>query len=107
MIIVNIDYIPGYEITEIVGVVEANTIQAKHLGKDILSGFRTLVGGHLKEYEEMLEESRESAKQGVINKADNLGADGIINLRYSTSAVMQGAAEILCYATAVKLRKKE
>jgi uncharacterized protein YbjQ (UPF0145 family) len=107
MIIVNIDYVPGYEIKNVVGVIEANTIQAKHLGKDILSGFKHIVGGHLGEYEEMMTESRASAKQEIIEKAEQLGADAIINLRYSTSAIMQGAAEVLCYGTAVQLEKIE
>lgn len=105
MIIVNTEHIPGYEITNVLGVVEANTIQAKHLGKDIMSGLRTLVGGHLKEYEEMMSESRESAKLDIIHQAESLGGDAIINLRYSTSAIMQGAAEILCYGTVVKIKK--
>ena len=105
MITVNINYIPGYEITETLGLVEANAIQSKHIGKDILSGFKNLVGGHLSEYEQMMTESRAGAKQEIINKAEKLGADAIINIRYSSSSIMQGAAEILCYGTAVKIKK--
>ncbi len=105
MITLSINYVPGYEITEALGLVEANTIQSKHIGKDILSGFKTLVGGHLNEYEQMMTESRAGAKQEIIKKAENLGADAIINIRYSSSSIMQGAAEILCYGTAVKIKK--
>jgi len=105
MLTLNISYVPGYEVTEALGIVEANTIQAKHLGKDILSGFKTLVGGHLEEYEQMMTESRAGAKQEIMKKAEALGADAIINIRYSSSSVMQGAAEVLCYGTAVKIKK--
>ncbi|OYT60340.1 hypothetical protein B6U71_00915 [Euryarchaeota archaeon ex4484_178] len=104
MIVVNIDYIPGREIKEVIGLVRGNTIQAKHLGKDIKAGFRQLVGGEIKEYTEMLSEAREIALRRMIEKAEELGADAVINVRFMTSAVMSGAAEILAYGTAVKLK---
>ena len=104
MIVVNIDYVPGREIKEVLGIVRGNTIQAKHLGKDIVAGFRHVVGGEIKEYTEMLSEAREIAMQRMIEKAKELGADAIINVRFTTSAVMGGAAEILAYGTAVKLK---
>jgi len=107
MIVVNINYVPGYEVVKVLGLVEANMIQAKNIGKDILSGFKHIVGGHLGEYEKMMTESRASAKQEVIDKAEKMGADAIINIRYSSSAIMQGAAEVLCYGTAVQLKKVE
>lgn len=104
MIVVNTDYIPGKEIKEVLGIVRGNTIQAKHLGKDIVAGFRHVVGGEIKEYTEMLSEAREIALQRMIDKAKEMGADAIINVRFTTSAVMGGAAEILAYGTAVKLK---
>jgi len=104
MIVVNIDYIPGREIKEVIGLVRGNTIQAKHLGKDIKAGFRQLVGGEIKEYTQMLSEAREIALRRMIEKAEELGADAVINVRFMTSAVMSGAAEILAYGTAVKLK---
>ncbi|MFH1239705.1 MAG: YbjQ family protein [Candidatus Diapherotrites archaeon] len=104
MIIVNTDFIQGKEIVETLGIVRGNTIRAKHVGKDIVAGLRQLVGGELKEYTEMLTEARKEAMQRMVEDAKALGADGIINVRYTTSQVMASAAEILVYGTAVKLR---
>lgn len=104
MIVVNTDFIPGREIGEILGIVKGNTIQAKHLGKDVVAGFRHLVGGEIKEYTEMLSEAREIALKRMREKAEEMGADAILNVRFTTSAVMGGAAEILVYGTAVKLK---
>ncbi|HHH78036.1 MAG TPA: YbjQ family protein [Thermoplasmatales archaeon] len=103
MIVVNTDFIPGKEIKEMLGLVRGNTIQAKNIGKDIVAGFRQLVGGEIKEYTEMLSEAREIALQRMVDKAEKLGADAVINVRFMTSAVMGAAAEILAYGTAVKL----
>lgn len=104
MIVVNTDFVPGREITEVLGLVKANTIRAKHLGKDIMAGLRNIVGGELTEYTEMLSESREQALQRMIKEAEKLGADAVINVRFMTSSVAQGAAEILVYGTAVRLK---
>ena len=104
MIVVNTDFIPGKEIKEVLGLVRGNTVQAKHIGKDIVAGFRQVVGGEIKEYTEMLSEAREIALKRMIEKAEKLGADAVINVRFMTSAVMASAAEILAYGTAVKLR---
>ena len=104
MILVNTDFIPGKEIKEMMGLVRGNTIQAKNIGKDIVAGFRQLVGGEIKEYTEMLSEAREIALQRMADKAEKLGADAVINVRFMTSAVMGAAAEILAYGTAVKLK---
>lgn len=104
MILVNTDFIPGKEIKEMLGLVRGNTIQAKNIGKDIVAGFRQLVGGEIKEYTEMLSEAREIALQRMADKAEKLGADAVINVRFMTSAVMGAAAEILAYGTAVKLK---
>ena len=104
MIIVNTDFIPKREISEMLGLVRGNTIQAKSIGKDIRAGFRHIAGGEIKEYTEMLAESREIALKRMIDKAVRLGADAVINVRFMTSAIMGGAAEILAYGTAVKLK---
>lgn len=105
MILTNIDYVPGYEVIEALNLVKGSTIRAKHLGKDLLAGFRQIVGGELKEYSIMLDESRQISTGKMVTEAEKLGADAIINIRFATSNVMQGAAEILVYGTAVKLKK--
>jgi uncharacterized protein YbjQ (UPF0145 family) len=104
MIVVNTDFVPGKEITQVLGLVRGNTIQAKHLGKDIMAGFRQVVGGELKEYTEMMSEAREIAMNRMVKQAEELGADAVINVRFMTSAVMGSAAEMLAYGTAVKLK---
>ena len=104
MIITNTDFVTGKEIKEIIGLVKGNTIQAKSIGKDIKAGFRHMVGGEIKEYTQMLAESREIAMKRMVDKAEKLGADAVINVRFMTSSIMGGAAEILAYGTAVKLK---
>ncbi|UCB58102.1 MAG: YbjQ family protein [Thermoplasmatales archaeon] len=104
MIIVNTDFVSGKEIKEVIGLVKGNTIQAKSIGKDIRAGFRHMAGGEIKEYTEMLAESREIALKRMIEKAEKFNADAVINVRFMTSAIMGGAAEILAYGTAVKLK---
>ena len=104
MIIVNTDFIPGKEIVETLGIAKGNTIRAKWLGKDIVAGLRQLVGGELKEYTEMLTEARKESMQRMVEEAETMGADGIINVRFMTSQIMSSAAEILVYGTAVKLK---
>lgn len=105
MIITNTEFVTGKDISEILGLVKGNTIQAKSIGKDIKAGFRHMVGGEIKEYTEMLAESREIALKRMRDKAEKLGADAVINVRFMTSAIMGGAAEILTYGTAVKFKK--
>ena len=100
----NTDFVPGYEVKEILGLVRGNTIQAKHIGKDIVAGFRNVVGGEIKEYTNLLSEAREIALKRMEGKAVKLGADAIINVRFMTASVMTSAAEILVYGTAVKLK---
>ncbi len=103
MILVNTDFISGKEL-ETLSIVKGATIQSKHMGKDIMAGFKTMVGGELTGYTEMMNEARAIATKRMVAEAENLGADGIINIRYSSSAVMQGAAEVICYGTAVKFK---
>jgi len=104
MIITNTDFVTGKEIKETFGLVRGNTIQAKGIGKDIKAGFRNIAGGEIKEYTEMLAEAREIALKRMEEKAQNLDADAVINVRFMTSSIMGGAAEILAYGTAVKLK---
>jgi uncharacterized protein YbjQ (UPF0145 family) len=104
MIYSNTEFVTGQEIKEILGLVRGNTIQAKSIGKDIKAGFRHMAGGEIKEYTEMLAESREIALKRMEEKAEALGADAVINIRFMTSSIMGGAAEILVYGTAVKLK---
>ena len=103
MILVNTETIPGRDL-EVLGLVRGSTIQSKHIGKDIMSGLKTLVGGELTEYSKMLNEARAKATKRLVEDAEKLGADAIVNIRYTSAAVMQGAAEILVYGTAVKFR---
>lgn len=106
MVVTTQDEAADYEIVETLGLVRGNTIRARHVGKDILAGLRNLVGGEITEYTKMLAESREQAIDRMIAEADKLGADGIMAVRFTTSAVTQGAAELLAYGTAVRMRKR-
>ena len=103
MIVVNGEEIKGKKIVKHLGIVRGNAVRARHIGKDILALFRNLVGGELGEYTKLLAETREQALDRMIEDAEALGADGILNVRFTTSMVMQGAAELLAYGTAVKL----
>ncbi|MCM1156279.1 MAG: YbjQ family protein [Roseburia sp.] len=103
MILVNTDYISGKEL-EMLGMVKGSTIQSKNFGKDITQGFKTLVGGELKAYTEMMSEARALATKRMVEEAQTMGADAIVNVRYASAAVMQGAAEVMAYGTAVKFK---
>ena len=105
MILVNTDYISGKEL-ETLSLVKGSTIQSKNIGKDITQSFKTLVGGELKAYNEMMNEARALATKRMVAEAEELGADAVINVRYASSAVMQGAAEVIVYGTAVKFINK-
>ena len=107
MVIVNTDFVSGRRIVESLGLVRGSTIRAKHLGKDFLAALRNLVGGEIKEYTEMLVESRNQSLQRMEKQAEKLGADAVINVRFVTSQVMGGAAELLAYGTAVTLELEE
>jgi uncharacterized protein YbjQ (UPF0145 family) len=102
MIITTTHEIPGKEISKILGVAKGNTIRAKHIGKDILAALRTLVGGEIKEYVEAIGEAREEAIARMIKDAETMGADAVVGVRFTTSQVMTGAAELMVYGTAVK-----
>lgn len=103
MYLVNTDYIAGREL-EMLGMVRGSTIQSKNIAHDIGQGLKTIVGGELKSYTDMLNTARDIATDRMVTEAERLGADAVVNVRYATSAVMQGAAEILVYGTAVKFK---
>ena len=103
MIVVNTETVPGHRVVEALGVVRGSTIRAKHIGKDIMASLRNIVGGEVKEYTEMLTETRNESVQRMKREAAALGADAVVNLRFTTSQVMAGAAELLAYGTAVKI----
>ncbi len=105
MKLVNIDYVPGYEITEALGMVKGQIVQSKNIGRDFMAGMKTIVGGEIAGYTEMLTQARAIATKRMVDDATNLGADAIINIRYGSSSVMNGAAEVIAYGTAVKLKK--
>ena len=103
MQLVNIDHIPGKEL-EALGIVKGTVVQSKNFGKDFMAGMKTLVGGEITGYTEMLVEARQIATKRMVDEATALGADAVINVRFGSSAVMQGAAEVIAYGTAVKLK---
>lgn len=101
MLLVNTDYITGKEL-EMLGLVKGSTIQTKNVGRDITQGFKTLVGGELKAYTEMMDDARKLATDRMMEEAEAMGADAVVNVRYNSASVMQGAAEVVAYGTAVK-----
>ncbi len=98
----NLEHLPGYQITERLDVVYGSTVRSKHVGKDLFAGLKNIVGGELTAYTELLEESRQEAIDRMIIKAEALGADAVVGLRFSTSSIAQGASELFVYGTAVK-----
>ena len=103
MLLVNIDYLPGREL-EVLGIVKGTIVQSKNFGKDFMAGMKTLVGGEITGYTEMITEARQIATKRMVDEAETLGADAVVNVRYGSSSVMQGAAEVIAYGTAVRLR---
>ena len=101
MLLLSIEYVPGKEI-EALGLVKGTVVQSKNFGKDFMASMKTLVGGEIVSYTEMLNEARQIAVKRMVDEAEALGADAVVNLRYSSSSVMQGAAEIIAYGTAVR-----
>ena len=103
MILVNTDYITGKEL-DMLGLVKGSTIQSKNIGRDITQSFKTIVGGELKAYTEMMDEARALATKRMVAEAESMGADAVVNIRYASSAIMAGAAEVIAYGTAVKFK---
>ena len=103
MILSNIETVPGKNITEFYGVVSGSTVRAKHFGRDLMATLKNLIGGELKGYTELLNEAREEALERMVGQAQSVGANAVVNVRFSTSSVAQGAAELFAYGTAVKV----
>ena len=103
MILSNTENIPGKTIQEFYGVVTGSTVRAKHIGRDIMAGFKNIVGGELKGYTELLNEARQEAIERMVAQAKSVGANAVVNVRFTTSSVAQGAAELFAYGTAVKV----
>ncbi len=103
MLLLTLNYVPGKEI-EAIGIAKGTTVQSKNFGKDFMSGMKGLVGGELKAYTDMLTESRQIATKRMVDEAESFGADAVINVRYGSSSIMQGAAEVIVYGTAVKFK---
>lgn len=103
MITSTTDFIPGKEVTEILGIARGSTVRARNMGHDIMAGLKNIVGGEIDEYTKLQANSREQAMQRMVKDAERLGAHAVINVRFSTSMIMQGASEILAYGTAVKI----
>ena len=103
MIVTNTEKIPNKQISEILGIARGSTVRARNIGRDIFAGLKNIVGGEISEYTKLQAQSRKESLQRMINDAEKLGADAIVNVRFSTSTIMQGASEILAYGTAVKL----
>ncbi len=104
MIVVNTENIEGRDVAEVLGVVKGNIVRARNIGRDFFAGLKNIVGGEITEYTELLESARQDATERMIKNATELGADAIVNVRYTTSTVMQGCSEIMVYGTAVKLK---
>ncbi len=103
MLLVNTDFITGKEL-ETLGIVKGNVVQCRNVGRDFMASIKTLVGGELKEYTEMLNQARQIAIKRMVDEAETLKADAIINIRYASSSIMQGAAEVIAYGTAVRYK---
>ncbi len=103
MIISTTEKIPNKEIIEVIGIAKGSTVRARHIGKDIFAGFKNIIGGEIEEYTKLQSDSREQAMKRMVEDAEKMGADAIVNVRLATSMVMQGCSEILAYGTAVKL----
>ncbi len=105
MIVTTTDAIPGRKIVKVLGLVRGNTIRARHLGRDIMAGFKNLVGGEISDYTKMMAESREQAIDRMVEDAESLGANGIVGVRFTTASMMQSSAELLAYGTAVQVEE--
>lgn len=103
MLLSNLEVVPGKRVVKHLGLVQGSTVRAKHVGKDLLAGFKNIVGGELKAYTELLQESREEAVARMVKQAEGVGANAVLNVRFATSAITQGAAELFAYGTAVVL----
>lgn len=106
MLLSNLEIVPGKQIKQHLGLVQGSSVRAKHVGRDLMAGLKNIFGGELKGYTELLQESREEALQRMLKQADAIGANAVINIRFSTSSIAQGAAELFAYGTAVVLEEQ-
>ncbi len=104
MIVSNLELIPGKRITAHLGLVQGSTVRAKHIGRDIFAGLKNIVGGELKGYTELMQEAREEATQRMVAEAQSMGANAVLNVRFATTSIAAGAAEILAYGSAVQIQ---
>jgi uncharacterized protein YbjQ (UPF0145 family) len=105
MLLINTDFVPGRKILEIKGLVQGNTVRAKHLGRDIAANLKNIVGGELKGYTDLLSESRQQSVDRMVEEAKRLGANAVVNIRFATSSITAGASELYCYGTAVVIEE--
>ena len=103
MIVTNVDVVPGKKLVEHFGIVQGSTVRARHVGADFAAGLKNIVGGELRGYTKLLEDARKEALERMVNQATQLGANAVINVRFATSAISQGAAELMAYGTAVRV----
>jgi uncharacterized protein YbjQ (UPF0145 family) len=101
MVLSNLELVPGHTIVKHLGLVQGSTVRSKHLGRDLMAGLKNIVGGELKGYTELLQESRQEAVERMVRQAEAIGANAVLNVRFSTSSITQGAAELFAYGTAV------
>ena len=106
MIVVSTEFVAGYNVVQTLGLVQGNTVRAKHVGRDIAAGLKSIFGGEIRGYTELLDDARKEATSRMIEQAKKMRANAILNVRFSTSAVMQGASELFCYGTAVVIEKR-
>jgi len=106
ILVVSTPHLPGFRVTEVVGLVRGNTVRARNVGRDILAAFRNIVGGEVAEYRKLLAESREQALDQMVDEARELGADAVLSVRMATSMIAQGMAELLVYGTAVRVERE-
>ncbi len=104
MILVTIDYVPGYEVTEVIGVIHGSTVRARFIAKDIIASIKNIIGGEIEEYTNLQRQARMEALHRLKQRAQSIGADAVLGIRFSTSMIAQGASEIMAYGTAVKIR---
>ncbi len=106
MLMTTADDLPGYEITQVLGIVQGNTVRARHVGRDFMASLKKIVGGEISDYTELLQDARDEAVVRMVDLADSRGADAIVAIRFETSDIMQAAAELSVYGTAVQVEKK-
>ena len=104
IIVTSTETVPGMKVVQILGIVKGNTVRTRNIGRDIGAGFKNLIGGEIKSYTEMISQARDEAYNRMVNQAIDMGAEGVVNVRFMTSAVLAGASELLAYGTAVKLK---